>query len=235
MDDHTLSMSIAGTGPTNAAFEERKTAFYDLEQKEGKLTQEYETVKRVQAEAEEERLTLQERIDKVAEDIEQHRIEQKDFEEEIGGVGQRHVGRRLAYRFERKIVDERKQRIMKLLREKQDLEKRCKALAKERDQAAMKELRIAPRLAVVREKKVKAEVGLKKEEEIVPSLPMVIGRSIREVPSIRNKLAASKREIRDVLLGSKLEILKEEAKLADVRIKELQKLNHEEWKAKHRR
>ena len=228
-------MSFAGTGPTNAAFEERKTAFYDLEQKEGKLTQEYETVKRVQAEAEEERLTLQERIDKVAEDIEQHRIEQKDFEEEIGGVGQRHVGRRLAYRFERKIVDERKQRIMKLLREKQDLEKRCKALAKERDQAAMKELRIAPRLAVIREKKVKAEAGMKKEEEIVPSLPMVIGRSIREVPSIRNKLAASKREIRDVLLGSKLEILKEEAKLADVRMKELQKLNHEEWKAKHRR
>ena len=99
----------------------------------------------------------------------------------------------------------------------------------------MKELRIAPRLAVIREKKVKAEAGLKKEEEIVPSLPMVIGRSIREVPSIRNKLAASKREIRDVLLGSKLEILKEEAKLADVRMKELQKLNHEEWKAKHRR
>ena len=52
-------MSFAGTGPTNAAFEERKTAFYDLEQKEGKLTQEYETVKRVRAEAEEERLTLQ--------------------------------------------------------------------------------------------------------------------------------------------------------------------------------
>ena len=37
------------------------------------------------------------------------------------------------------------------------------------------------------------------------------------------------------MLGSKLEILKEEAKLADVRMKELQKLNHEEWKAKHRR
>ena len=98
-------------------------------------------------------------------------------------------------------------RITKLLREKKDLEIRCKNLADERDEAAMKELRIAPRLAVIREKKIKAEAGLEKEQEFVPSLPMVIGRSIREVPSLRHQLAASKREIRDVLLGSKLEIL----------------------------
>ena len=235
VDDHTLSMSLAGTGPTDAAFEERKTAYYDLEQKEGKLTQEYETLKRAQLEAEEERLTLEERVTKVAEDIAQHRLEQKEFEDELAGVGQRHVGRRLAYRFERVIVDERKERIMKLLREKKDLEIRCKNLADERDEAAMKELRIAPRLAVIREKKIKAEAGLEKEQEFVPSLPMVIGRSIREVPSLRHQLAASKREIRDVLLGSKLEILKEESKLADKRLADLRRLNHEEWKAKHRR
>ena len=83
VDDHTLSMSLAGTGPTDAAFEERKTAYYDLEQKEGKLTQEYETLKRAQLEAEEERLTLEERVTKVAEDIAQHRLEQKEFEDEL--------------------------------------------------------------------------------------------------------------------------------------------------------
>ena len=235
VDDHTVGMTFAGTNPTNAAFEERKNAFYDLESKEGRLTIEYRRLKRVQDEAEEERLTLEERIHKVQEDLAQHRVEQDDFEEEIGGVGQRHVGRRLAYRYERITVHQRKERIAELLREKKQLETRCQDLARERDQAAAQELRIAPKLAVIREKKSNAEAGMKREEEIAPSLPMVIGRSIREVPSLRDQLAASKRDVRDVLMGSKFEILKEESKLAVVRAKELTKMNHEEWKAKHRR
>jgi hypothetical protein len=235
VDDATVGMSFAGNNPTNAAFEERKTALYDLEGKEAKLSTEYRRLRRVQEEAEEERLTLVERLNKVSEDIAQHEQEQADFEEEIGGVGQRHVGRRLAYRFERVTVHERKERVAELNHEKKDLETRCVALGKERDQAASKELRIAPRLAVIRDKKTKAVAGMKKEEEMAPSLPMVIGRSIREVPSLRKQMAASKREIRDVLLGSKLEILKVEAKQAEVRAKELTALNHEEWKAKHRR
>ena len=79
----------------------------------------------MQEEAEEERLTLMERLNKVNEDIAQHEQEQRDFEEEIGGVGQRHVGRRLAYRFERVTVHERKERIAELNREKSNLEERC--------------------------------------------------------------------------------------------------------------
>ena len=65
-------------------------------------------------------------------------------------------------------------------------------------------------------------------------LPMVLGRSLNQVKGLREQIAVSRDTIRETLVGSKFEILKEESKAAVVRAKALHAMNHAEWKAKIR-
>ena len=100
-----------------------------------------------------------------------------------------------------------------LVEEREDATHALELSQKAEKEAGRGELSAAQKLAVLREERSKAEESQRIEHQLEPSLPMVIGRSIRDVPGIRGQLAASKDDVREVLMGSKLEILKRRARL----------------------
>ena len=58
---------------------------------------------------------------------------------------------------------------------------------------------------------------------------------MNQVKGIREQISASRDSIRETLVGSKFEILKNESKEAFKRAKAMHKMNHEEWKSVIRR
>ena len=175
--------------------------------------------------------TLEERIQKSEQDIAQSDAEQKEFEIELDGVGRKHAGRRFAYRHERQTIHERKIRREGLVNHRNELKVRIERLKSVQKRDGRKELVVARDLAVLRTQVTKAEESQSREYAERPQLPMVLGRQLNQVKGIREQLAMSRDTIRETLVGSKFEILKNESEAALLRAKAMHKMNHEEWKS----
>ena len=232
-DDYTINGGsiLTGGAPTGTAFEERQGLLFDLQGKQGQLQDKYDNLRRLQLNAEDETSTLEERIQKSKQDIKQSDTEQSDFETELDGVGRKHAGRRFAYNSERKTIHDRKRRRETLVKHTRSLEKRQLDLKHSIKKWSREELMVARDLAVIRSEVNFAEQSQAREYAERPQLPMVIGRQLNQVKGIREQIAASRDTIRETLIGSKFEILKNESKAALIRAKAMHKMNHQEWKS----
>ena len=116
-----------------------------------------------------------------------------------------------------------------------DMARRVASLHRNEKQYRKQELLVARDLAIVRVEVSKAEESQAREYSERPQLPMVIGRQLNQVVGIREQISASRDTIRETLIGSKFEILKNESEAALKRAKAMHKMNHEEWKSIIRR
>ena len=91
----------------------------------------YDALRQQQLNANDEKATLEERIEKAQQDITQSDHEHKEFEVELDGVGRKHAGRRFAYRAERKTIHDRKNRREGLVTLVRQLKQRVVVLGKE--------------------------------------------------------------------------------------------------------
>jgi hypothetical protein len=232
-DEYTVTGGAILTqgAPTGTAFEERQGLLFEMQAEQGRLQEKYDDLRRKQLDCEDETSTLLERIRKAEQDITQSDYEQREFEDELDGVGRKHAGRRFAYRHERKTVHQRKERREGLINLRNSLKRRVKMLEKEVSKISKEELCVARDLAVMRAEVSKAEESQAREYSERPQLPMIIGRQLNQVKGIRDQISASRDTIRETLIGSKFEILKNESKEAARRAKAMHKMNHQEWKS----
>ena len=72
--------------PTGTAFEERQALLFEMQGKQGQLQDKYDALRRKQLECEDERSTLEEKLEKVKQDMAQSDYEQKEFDIELDGM-----------------------------------------------------------------------------------------------------------------------------------------------------
>ena len=237
LDEYTVTGGAILTqgAPTGTAFEERQGLLFEMQSDQGRLQDKYDALRQQQLNANDEQTTLKERIEKARQDIAQSDHEQKEFEVELDGVGRKHAGRRFAYRAERTTIHDRKNRREGLVALVRRLQQRVVVLGQQQQGWRTKELTVARDLAVARAEVSRAEESQAREYAERPMLPMVVGRQLNQVKGIREQISASRDTIRETLMGSKFEILKNESKEALKRAKAMHKMNHEEWKSVIRR
>ena len=108
-------------------------------------------------------------------------------------------------------MHQRTERRQWLVRHLKEMEDRVSKLEKDKAKGFKEELRTAQRLAVLRAEVSHAEESQAREYSEHPQLPMVLGRGLNQVKGIREQIVASRDQIRETLVGSKFEILKQES------------------------